>query len=223
MPRVSAAGLRADSAERELGDVIGEVLDRLVIVGVVSAQSLEDRLGVVVGKALGHEASDAVADELGVGLRAEKLPNEFSNQVIDRSDAEFDDEVHGGSRFDHFAGNQFQESRWPPGAQQVSEHGSQEGPQSLVGRSRGVHLQAQDWAVRGSEEMFGDGEIEVLLVAKVIVDGGVIGLGTAADLAKRGVAIAEFAKDVGGGLEESSTGFKAGEVASHGCLVGCWG
>jgi len=75
--------------------------------------------------------------------------------------------------------------------------------EALFGRQRGIDLAQRKLGVDRAMGVAQHIEVEVFLVAEVVVDRGDIGLGEIANLADGGVAEARLGEDLAGRVEES--------------------
>lgn len=195
--------LQPERGEGEASDVVGKDVDVIGGVFLGTDELADDRLVDVVKETL---SDDAEADHVAVRLFAVSgryLGDDFAEDFGHGADVIMNNLDAGGGGMNHFAHG---EAEVPSGSslgEQAAQKRTDKVAELGFGRScirPGRH---------GSEFLAGairvaDGlEIELLLVAKVVVDGGDVGPGGLADLSYGGGLETFFGKGITSGIQQS--------------------
>ena len=138
----------------------------------------------MVEQALAHQAERAEPHRLGVGLAADQFPHNRAQVLRLRADALDHDGVQRAGGINHFAGDELAVPRVAAVVEDAQEKRPHKRPQPRWGRRAGLHPHIEGELLKRARLIVSQHlAIERILVAEVVVDGGDIGAGVAADVA----------------------------------------
>ena len=197
--------------QRELGDVIRQLLEIFGTILLVGEKPLDNGLGVTVMQALPDDAELAETHLFVSGPWTQKFPDDGAQPLLQGTDDIGHQGIQGHGGLDHFPGHELKAM----GTQIIGKKlensvldkdaqaaGSREG--LIFGAVQGIFLQGPAVGV------LEDGGIEPFFIAKMVIDRGKVGPGPAADFPDRGLAEAAGGKDFTGGQQEALAGFRSG-------------